>query len=53
MKKLKSMMVKPHQQAAKVMYEMVGSIQIKLAKISKKAEFNRKRKDKHLKKQNQ
>ena len=30
------MMVKTHQQTTKVIYEMEGSIQIKLAKISKK-----------------
>ena len=46
-------MVKTHQQATKVIYEMEGSIKIKLAKISKKAKFKRKRKDKHSKKQNQ
>ena len=42
MEKLKSMMVQTHQQATKVIYEMEGSIQIKLAKISKKAKFKRK-----------
>ena len=46
-------MVKTHQQATKVLYEMKGSIQIKLAKISKKTKFKRKRKDKHSNKQNQ
>ena len=46
-------MVKTHQQATKVIYKMEGSIQIKLAKMSKKTKFKRKRKDKHSKKQNQ
>ena len=35
-------MVKTHQQVTKVIYEMEGSIQIKLAKISKKQNLKEK-----------